>query len=107
MQGERLAPLLELEGEGAAEREPALTPSAYTCLAMPQYSRAADSPLARLGVILILLGAIALAFVFFTAFLALAALSAIVAPVALWWQRRKLRKQGPEVVDAEFTLLEE
>lgn len=65
------------------------------------------SPLARLGAILILVGAVALAFVLFTAFLALAGLAAIAAPVVLWWQKRKLEKAGPRVVDAEFELIED
>ena len=78
---------------------------------MAQYTRTVDlqemSPLARLGAILMLVGAIALAFVFFTVFLALAGLAALAAPVVLWWQKRKLEKAGPEVVDAEFELIED
>jgi hypothetical protein len=65
------------------------------------------SPLARLGAILILVGAVALAFVLFTAFLALAGLAAIAAPVVLWWQKRKLKKEGPKIVDAEFELIDD
>ena len=78
---------------------------------MPQYTRSVDlqemSPLARLGAILILVGAFALAFVFFTAFLALAGLAALAAPVVLWWQKRKLKKEGPKIVDAEFELIDD
>ncbi len=78
---------------------------------MPQYARTVDfremSPLARLGAILILVGAVALAFVLFTAFLALAGLAAIAAPVVLWWQKRKLKKEGPKIVDAEFELIDD
>ena len=78
---------------------------------MPQYVRTVDfremSPLARLGAILILVGAVALAFVLFTAFLALAGLAAIAAPVVLWWQKRKLKKEGPKIVDAEFELIDD
>ena len=65
------------------------------------------SPLARLGAILILVGAIALAFVFFTVFLALAGLAALAAPIVLWWQKRKLGKKGPKIVDAEFEPIED
>jgi hypothetical protein len=65
------------------------------------------SLLARLGAILILVGVIALAFVFFTAFLAVAGLAALAAPIVLWWQKRRLRKEGPKIVDAEFELLED
>ena len=65
------------------------------------------SPIARIGAILILVGAVALAFVFFAAFLALAGLAAIVAPIALWWRKRKLDKAGPKTVETEFELIEE
>ena len=64
----------------------------------------ADSPLSWIIGTLVLGVVVVLALFFLTFLIVVVGVAALVAPVLVWWRKRKLKTSGRRVIDAEYEI---